>query len=196
MIIINNGKNEETKKASDLQTQVSSLNNEVTTLQDKINTISETVKTNNTVDNNSTNTATTKNSSSNGNTTGSSNNSNNTVTNNEYKKYVGTWYENEATSNPGEHDNPTTLKITSTDTKQVTIDLYITRTVELNNVKVNMDSNYGKFEASEEGFGINGDDGRVKGNIKLFDNVIQLEIEESTVMYLDSGTTFNFNYKK
>lgn len=186
MFKINNEKMEETKKASDLQTQVSSLNNEVTTLQDKINTISETVKTNNTVDNNSTNT---KNS--------SSNNSNNTATNNGYKKYVGTWYENEANSHVGEHQNPTTLKITSTDTKQITIDLYITRTVELDNVKVNMDSNYGKFEATEERLGIPGEpEGRVKGNIKLFDNVIQLEIEESTVMYLDSGTTFNFNYKK
>ena len=194
MIIINNGKNEETKKASELQTQVSTLNNEVTTLQDKINTISETVKTNNTVDNSSTNT-TTKNS--NSNTAGSSNNSNNTVTNNGYKKYVGTWYENEANSHPNEHQNPTTLKITSTDTKQMTIDLYITRTVELDNVKVNMDSNYGKFEATEERLGIPGEpEGRVKGNIKLFDNTIQLEIDESTVMYLDSGTTFNFNYKK
>ena len=55
MFKINNEKMEETKKASDLQTQVSTLNNEVTTLQDKINTISETVKTNNTIDNNSAN---------------------------------------------------------------------------------------------------------------------------------------------
>lgn len=155
--------------------KVSNLNLQVNELQGKIDKISNITSA---VDN----TNTTQN-----NTTESINN---------LEKYKGIWYEKESDSKANEHQNPTTIKITSVNNNQITFDLYITRTADFNNVKVNINNNYGTFEATEDALGLPGQNvGKIKGNITLSDNTIKLVITESTVMYLDAGSTYTFTYK-
>lgn len=156
------------EKVSNLNLQVNELKGKI----DKISNITSAVDNTNTTQNN---------------TTESINN---------LEKYKGIWYEKESDSKANEHQNPTTIKITSVNNNQITFDLYITRTADFNNVKVNINNNYGTFEATEDALGLPGQNvGKIKGNITLSDNTIKLVITESTVMYLDAGSTYTFTYK-
>lgn len=92
---LNNDKTIETKRATELQSQVNILNGTVNDLQGKINNISETInsstsKNNTNLSNETTNT--------NNSSTNSSESSNTQVKKKNYDSYVGTWY-NSTTQN-------------------------------------------------------------------------------------------------
>ena len=109
------------------------------------------------------------------------------------KNYIGTWYESKKHTSD---KNPNTLQIKSVDNNKITFDLYITRTANFDNVTVYVNNGSGTFEAITDN-GPSKDSGasKVNGHVELGNNSIKMVIDKSNVLYLDSGSKYNFEYK-
>ena len=110
------------------------------------------------------------------------------------KNYLGTWYESKKHTSD---KNPNTLQITSVDNNKITFDLYITRTANFDNVTVYVNNGSGTFEAiTDNGPSKDGGTSKINGHVELGNNTIKLVIDKSNVLYLDSDSKYNFEYKK
>ena len=115
------------------------------------------------------------------------------IKNSDISNYLGTWYEMKKNSS---ERNPNTLNVTNIDNNKVSFNLYLTRIGDFNNVTVYISNNLGRFEAiTENGPSKDENESKITGYIELKNNTIKLVIGQSNVMYLDSGSKYNFEYK-
>ena len=107
--------------------------------------------------------------------------------------YIGSWYKDEDYS---KGRNPDNLKIKNYSNNTLVADLYISRTVQLDDLNIKMNNNTGTFEVtSDYGPTVDDKEAKIKGKIEINKNVITLTITESNLKYLKSNEQFIFNYQ-
>lgn len=106
---------------------------------------------------------------------------------------IGTWYESK---NHSTDSNPNSLTIKKSSNSKLTMDLYITRIANFDNIEVAMNGNSGTFETTTDN-GPSSDDqpAKINGKIEVSKNTIKLTILKSNVRNLNSGSEYRFEYK-
>ena len=158
---LNNEKTEETKKSSELQSQVNTLNNTVTELQGTINSISETISSTKKDENK----------------TSTSSSASTETSKNDYNKYLGTWVDNE--------NNEFIVRNIGNDLITFTWSIY--RIASIDDVTLPFKNNKAIFYYhgyDDKNYNDKNDDDEFycrKATVELKDNSISIKVENSTL---------------
>ena len=114
------------------------------------------------------------------------------------ENYKGEWFKTKKDYEALKQNlNPDSLKITNVKDDNITFDFYVTKVGNFNNVSVSVEGGYGTFVAnSDNAVSTDKTKAKIDGSVKLFDDGITLEIFDSNIESITSGTQFNFKYKK
>lgn len=112
--------------------------------------------------------------------------------NNNYKNYLGNWYLDKQSNDT---KNATTLSIKNSSIEnEIIISFYITRQIEVNNIRVKLVNSKGEFEAETDYGTTDGNEEKTYGTIEFSDGKVIFNITKTNVTHVELGKyTFEYN---